>query len=318
MAPGTDGGTGTRAWIGAAIPLLLAAWIPLNPGPDGASHDAPRAAAAKPIAHPPHRGFRSTPVRFIEGEDLRGYVERMASRLDDPQAMYYVSQALEECAAWAGTEDDLPPGHYANLHQWMRIASAQALAAPCRGFEGRPIDSRQILGLLQEAARQGEPHARARMLLLRDIAAPKADAISQIPELLATGDPLVVRDVGAFLAKGEVSLRYGGVSIEASTAAIAWELAACDLGYPCGPMSRIVLWQCAFKGYCDAYRYDEAIARDENPERMALAQQLRGELVYALRRQDWRWLGLSEEAFTTARAPAGSADAPEPSAIPPS
>ena len=315
MAPGVEGGTGTRAWMGAAIPLLLAAWVPLNPAPDRTSHDVLHAAAAKP-AHRPHPGFRSTPVRYIEGEDLRGYVERMAARLDDPQAMYHVSQALEECAAWVSTDDDLPPGHHANLHQWMRIAAAQALAAPCRGFEGRTIDSRRILGLLQEAARQGEPHARARMLLLRDIAAPKADAIAQVPELLATGDPSIVRDVGAFLAKGEVSLRYGGASVEAATAAIAWELVACDLGYPCGPMSRLVLWQCAFKGYCDAYRYDDAIARDENPERMALAQQLRGELLYALRQQDWGWLGLLEEPFTPARASAGSADAREPSAIP--
>src|SRR5262249_39256134 len=130
------------------------------------------------------------------------------------------------------------------------------------------------------------------MLLFRDIAAPKSDAIAEIPDLLATGDPAVVRDVGAFLARGEVSLRYGSRVVDASTAAIAWELAACDLGYPCGPMSRLVLAQCAFKGYCDTYRYDEGVARDENPERMARAQQLRGDLVYALRRQDWRWLGL--------------------------
>src|SRR5258706_749302 len=200
--------------------------------------------------------------------------------------MYYVAQALEECNMWGTTDDDLPPGHSADLKQWIRYASAQALAAPCQGFEGLVIDSRQILVLLQEAARQGEPHARARMLLFRDIAAPKADAIAQIPELLATGDPAVVRDVGAFLARGEVSVRYGNVSVDAGTAAIAWELAACDLGYPCGPFSRMMLWQCAFKGYCDADRYDEAVARDEDPQRMALAQRLCGRQVSTVPRQD--------------------------------
>ena len=251
---------------------------------------------ARSVTHPPRMVFRSMPAIYGEDDDLRGYVERAKSRLDDPQTMYYVAQALEECNMWGTPDDDLPPGHSTDLKQWVRYASAQSLAAPCRGFAGFVIDSRQILALLQEAARQGEPHARARMLLFRDIAAPKSDAIAQIPELLATGDPAVVRDVGAFLARGEVSLRFGSVTVDARTAAIAWELAACDLGYPCGPFSRLMLWQCAFKGYCDAYRYDEAIARDEDPQRMALAQQLRSELVYALRRQDWSWLGLGEDS----------------------
>jgi hypothetical protein len=293
MAPGITEGTSWRALASVAIPLLLVALLILYRSPSGRVftgtefHAQPAALA--------QRSF-SSKLDLHEGEELRGYVERAKSHLDDPQAMYYVAQALEECSTWGTTDDDLPPGHTADLKQWMRYASAQDLAAPCRGIDGLVIDSRQILALLHEAARQGEPHARARMLLFRDIAAPKSDAIAEIPGLLATGDPAVVRDVGAFLAKGEVSLRLGRVIVDARTAAIAWELAACDLGYPCGPFSRLLLWQCAFKGYCDAYRYDEAIARDEDPQRMALAQQLRGGLVYALRRQDWTWLGLGEDA----------------------
>src|SRR5688572_24888392 len=291
MAPGFAEGSGRSALVGVAIPLLLAALILPPRNPDGSQ---PRATElhARPATQLSRAVFRSMPAIGREDEDLRGYVERANSRLDDPQTMYYVAHALEECYKWGRTDDDLPPGHWAGVKDWVRYAASQALAAPCRGLEDNVIDSRHILVLLQEAARQGEPHARARMLLFRDIAAPKSDAIAQIPELLATGDPAAVRDVGAFLSKGEVSLRFGGVSVDARTAAIAWELAACDLGYPCGPFSRLVLWQCAFKGNCDAYRYDEAIAREEDPQRMALAQQLRGELVYALRRGDWRWLGL--------------------------
>ena len=296
--PTSPTGSSWRVLVGAAILLLLAAPFP----PDRVPGWTPRAEAAappKPAAYVRVAHYRSWSPRFVEGEDLRSYVERAASRLDDPQTMFYVSHALEECRTWGALPDDdrdptvtvIP---YVDLQQSMRSAAAETLAAPCRGFDGRDIDSRQILALLQEAARQGEPHARARMLLFRDIAAPKAEVIAEVPELLATGDPVVVRDVGAFLARGEISWRYGGADVDARTAAIAWELAACDLGYPCGPMSRLVLWQCAFKGYCDAYRYDEAIARDEDPDRMARAQWLRGELVYALRRQDWGWLGLLE------------------------
>jgi hypothetical protein len=258
-----------------------------------AAPHAAKTARASRLAYPP------TFSRYQEGEDLRAFVERATARVHDPQAMYYVSQALEECRTWGATPDDEEPPSsvmvvsYVDSRQWVRLAAAESLAAPCRGFEGSVIDSRQILALLLEAARLGEPHARARMLLFRDIAEPKSDVIPEIPTLLATADPQIVRDVGAFLARGEVSLRYGGEIVDASTAAIAWELAACDLGYPCGPLSRLVLSRCAFRGYCDAYNYDEAIARDEDPGRMAQAQRLREGMVYALRRQDWRWLGLT-------------------------
>ena len=290
MAPGIAEGMGWRALVGAAIPLLLA-FLPLpHRSPEAVAFPAAR-YDVKPAARVPVAPRRFT-ASYEEGDDLRSFVERAASRLHDPQTMYYVSQALEECQTWGRKDDESPPGSWADLRDWMRYSSAQALAAPCRGFEDSAIDSRQIFVLLQEAARQGEPHARARMLLFRDIAAPKSEAIAQIPDLLATGDPVVVRDVGAFLARGEVSLRYGGATFDAKAAAIAWELAACDLGYPCGPFSRVMLWQCAFKGHCDAYRYEEAIARDEEPQQMALAQHLRGELLAALRRQDWVWLDL--------------------------
>ncbi len=164
-----------------------------------------------------------------------------------------------------------------------------------RRFEGRSIDPREVLALLQQAARQGEPHARARMLLLRDIGAPKSDVIDDLPALLASGDPAIVRDVGAFLVKGEASQRYGAEVFDAATAAIAWELVACDLGYPCGAASRLVLAQCAFAGACDAYRYDAAIALQEPPQRMAEAARLRGSLLRALRSGDWVWLGLCDD-----------------------
>jgi len=296
MAPGLAAGRSWRTLAGAVIPLLLAAAI------CPAGHPERLLAVARPHPYAVARGPPTTPASTVrtyqEGDDLRTFVERVGPHLGDPQTMYYVSQALEECHAWGTTPDDdetypaVSVISHVDLLQWKRMWAASALAAPCRGFDGRSIDSREILALIQEAARLGEPHARARMLGFRDIAAPKSDLMADMAGLLATGDPQVVRDVGAFLTRGEVSLRYGGEDVDAPVAAIAWELAACDMGYPCGPMSRIVLSACAFRGHCDEYLYDNAIARDEGPHRMARAQRLRGDLVHALRRQDWSWLGL--------------------------
>jgi len=302
MVPLHAEGPAWRGLLGAAIPALLFVLAVPQGSSRTDAHAAvrshPRPVARIPPANAPLAWFPAFPAPY-EGDILRDYVERARPHLEDPRTMYHVSQALEECYTW-GTEpddDELYAGveviSRVDLREAKRSWAGQALAAPCRGLERYSINPREILALLEEAARQGEPRARAHMLIFRDVAAPKSDVIPTLPDLLATGDPQVVRDVGAFLTRGEVSMRYGEEEIDAPVAAIAWELAACDMGYPCGPMSRIVLTVCAYRGYCDEYLYDNAIAHDEGPHRMARAQRLRGDLVHALRRQDWSWLGLA-------------------------
>jgi hypothetical protein len=223
--------------------------------------------------------------RYDDAGDLRGFVERHRGAIDDPETAYYVSQALEECAALRSPPDDRET-------RWIELAAAAALSQPCRGFDGSVIAPGEIVELLSAAAHRGEPHAIARMLLFRDIAAPKDDVMGDIPRLLETRDPAVVRDVGAFLSKGEAVWRYGAEEVPAPAAAIAWELAACDLGYACGPASRLVLSLCAFDGRCEPIRYEEALMRYERPDLMADAQRLRIGILRALRESDWEWFGI--------------------------
>lgn len=295
---------GRRLLLGAAIPLLLSVLVAAQGNTRTDLHATARPQPITVTRIPAWSAPRLSPLfpafpAFDEGDSLRAYVEHARSYLDDPRTMYYVSMALEECYAWgaAPEDDELYAGvdviSRVDLQEAKRRWAGEALAAPCRGLERQSIDPREILALLKGAAQHGEPHARARMLIFGDVGASKSGVIPSLPDLLSTGDPQVVRDVGAYLTRGEVSVRYGGEEVEAPIAAIAWELAACDMGYPCGPMSRIVLTACAYRGYCDEYLYENLIARDESPERMARAQRLRGGLVHALRRQDWTWLGLT-------------------------
>src|SRR6187402_868611 len=185
MAPGLAEGTTWRALAGAAVPVLLAAFIASDGAPTR-SLQATASSDSKPAFRAPARDLPPTAAMYQEGEDLRTYVERAKAHLNDPQTMYYVSQALEECHAWGTTPDDedtypaVSVISHIDLLQWKRMWASSALAAPCRGFDGRSIDSRDILALLQEAARLGEPHARARMLAFRDIAAPKSELIAEI------------------------------------------------------------------------------------------------------------------------------------------
>ncbi len=217
--------------------------------------------------------------------DLHAFVERHHARLRDPETAYYVSQALEECAVTRdiSANEDVPV---------EERRAAGLVADHCRGFEGEVIDPAAILDLLRYAARWGEPHAEARMLLLRDVAAPKDDALPHLPWMLTLREPSIVRDVGAFLSRGEAQWRYGGEDVPTAVAAIAWELVACDLDPACNPWSRFALAQCASLGRCSDWRYEDAVARFEPPELMAEARRLRVGILRALREHDWEWLGL--------------------------
>jgi hypothetical protein len=196
-----------------------------------------------------------------------------------------VSQALEECAVMRVSPDvpDIPV---------EERRAAHLLAEHCRGFQGEPIEPAAILEMLRYAARWGEPHALARMLLFRDVAAPKDDALPDLPWMLTSREPSIVRDVGAFLSRGEAEWRYGDERVPTAVAAIAWELAACDLDRSCDPSGRFALAQCASLGRCSEWRYEDAVALFEPPELMAAAQRLRTGILRALRNHDWEWLGL--------------------------
>jgi hypothetical protein len=228
------------------------------------------------------------PVR----RDFRGFVERHRERIADSAVAYEVSQALEEC--YAVSVALAPSSPYVPVNTglaYAEAAAAESLAAPCRGFEGQRIHPGEVLALLRQSASQGEPRARARMLLFRDVAAGKDEVLRELPQLLVTLDPGVVRDVGAFLARGETDVQLGLEAVPARVSAIAWELAACDLGYDCGPEARITLAQCAFGGNCGG-GYEQALAQSEPPDELAHARALRPAILHALLRHDWRWLGL--------------------------
>lgn len=268
------------------LAAALFAHLARAPGPTG------RAAARSPF-QPVPRLHLALPDSTLPMRDLRRFVETRRGRLAETAVAYDVSQALEECYALSIA---LPPEEavvpVSNPLRWSALAASEALAAPCRGFEGHRIHPGDVLELLRYAADNGEPRARARMLLFRDVAAPKDAIVWELPALLDSLDAGVVRDVGAFLARGETEVRLGGDEVPAPIAVLAWELAACDLGYECGAASRITLAQCAFAGHCSVGTYEEALDRAEPPEEMARARRLRAGIVRALRERDWGWLGL--------------------------
>ena len=248
-------------------------------------------SSSRPLQSQQRAGAQAAPSppsirdEYLRATDLRAFVERHRNRLNDPQTAFYVSQALEECALThdAGPREGMP--------EEERRAAA-LIADQCRGFEDDVIDPASILELLRYAARWGEPRAEARLLLMRDVAAPKDDALASLPWMLTSREPSIVRDVGAFLSRGEAQWRYGGEQVPTAVAAIAWDLVACDLDSGCTPRSRFALAQCAYLGRCSDWRYEDAVALFEAPELMSAARRLRDGILRALRDRDWAWLGL--------------------------
>ena len=98
-----------RLLLGATIPFLLSVLIAPegNTRTDLAVARLPARSVSQVSPSPP-----AFPV-LDEGDNLRVYLERASSYLDDPRTMYYVSQALEECYAWGAEPDDdeLRRGH---------------------------------------------------------------------------------------------------------------------------------------------------------------------------------------------------------------
>lgn len=254
---------------------------PLSKGREATWPPAARAASLSEI-RPAAPALRE---QYAQATDLRAFVDRHLARLDDPETAFYVAQALEECAEARSIARD------EGFSMQERLAAA-GLGESCRGFEGYFIEPATIVSLLRYAARWGEPHATARMLLFRDIGASKDDALPLLPWMLTSREPSIVRDVGAFLSRGDAQWRYGDEQVPTAVAAIAWELVACELDRACIPWSRFALSQCAFLGRCGAGRYEDAVALFEPPDLMLQAQALRWGILRALREHDWEWLGL--------------------------
>jgi hypothetical protein len=292
------------------IALLFAMFCVLVAFLPGDRHGNPVPALAMPAADgvkAPAARPKSIGEEYRQSRDLWAFFLRHAQSTRDGPTLYFLSQALEECYVISHALDDTDLNR-----KWREVsagagdalaslAAKELLAAPCRGFGDQPIDARDVLALIAESAAMEEPRALARMLLFRDIAAPKDELAPLLQELLASRDPAVVRDVGAFLSRGETEWLFGGQAIDAHTAAIAWELAACDLGFDCGAGSRLVRTQCALNGVCRAGSYEMALSFLEDPGEMHNAQQVRSGIVKAISEGDWDWLGLGESSAAAPR-----------------
>jgi hypothetical protein len=292
----------------AAILVLfqLLLWVTSRPNTEAKVHDIPIYVVHQDSSQALSTHFQPHRTRDLAIEQNRYYDPGLAIVAEnlDAASRYFVAMALEDC--YALSQRGLPRFRDEFLHrvnagtsasdQWVRERAFDGTTRHCIAFDGALILPEKILGLLQSAARDGDPRAIARTLLFRDLADSKLGTFDLVTHLLSTGDPLVIRDVGLFLTRGESSMIVGegAAPVNATSLAIAWELVACDFGMDCGSDSKLLNNLCAYQGQCRAFSYEDWLSRyTESAEELQEIKRLRTLLHRGLVTRDWGLLGLS-------------------------
>ena len=173
----------------------------------------------------------------------------------------------------------------------------------CAGFEGVSITAADLNQMLANAISAGDPKARA-LQLERELWAQRqpgtrmdsvsiSDAqVDTLRQILAT------RDAGAMVAAGRIlsnswrdfSIRIGPEQdlIEPRAFNNAWQILACDYGYPCGQDNTRVLTECALQGHCQAQSLQDYLYYyGGSPHDSQLVSQYQQILRNAVETGDW-------------------------------
>ncbi len=190
-----------------AIVLLCHHWFASMPAPRSIHHSGHAAAAINDVRQVQGHRRAATPASpvefaFLSATDLRVFYQRHTDSIHLRDAGYFLSQALEECFEVSHMNES----EY--LHRTQADPHSHELYA-CRGFVGQPIRGDDIVDLLTIAADAGDPRAQARMLLFRDIGEPLDETRELVARLTMTNDPYVMRDVEAYLGRGQLGLLAG-------------------------------------------------------------------------------------------------------------
>ncbi len=289
--------------------LQLALWMTAKPIPVATANRTSAPAAYQDSSASIPSRTQPQQARNFASEQGRYYDPGLAMVAEnlDAESRYFIAMALEDC--YALSQQGLPRFRDEFLHRlstgarsvdqhenWIRERAFAGITRHCIAFDSAPISPEKILGLLQSAARDGDPRAIARTLLFRDLADSKLGTFDLITRLLSTRDPLVIRDVGLFLTRGESSMiiGHGSTPVNATSLAIAWELVACDFGMDCGSDSKLLNNLCAYQGQCRAFSYEDWLGRyTESAEELQEIKRLRTLLHRGLVSRDWGLLGLS-------------------------
>jgi hypothetical protein len=199
-----------------------------------------------------------------------------------PEAKFILYKILATCASRTDRKPDAPPKQSvaerrkaladnisdSSPDKQKRLQAFDALASRCDGLENLTTTGADLDRLREEAARAGDPGARASQVA-HDVfelhTTPETPAgkvpinetqLADLRQVLASHDPDAILAAGTILSNTfpnlvlEVGPNHD--EINGAAAMAAWRLLACEYGMDCGPDSRSVMAACAYQGQCGA------------------------------------------------------------------
>jgi hypothetical protein len=264
-------------------------------------------------------------AEFGKRRDYKALHDRIkASSAPSAEELYVLASIMERCAILPGRSTPRAAewrlGGQESLDKFVAALPAKAanrdkrIAAfsklnhdPCAGLEGLKATEAEIDALLQRAAQAGDAKAQAR-LFTRSVERHMAkqpsnflevsdEDVAAIRRVMGSSDPNAIVDLVTALgySYGNLSLRTGPDQepVDFMALMFASHLAACDLGYPCGPDAPWLAQACAFSNQCDAASYrDHLFFYGSSPVTSQLASEYHHHLMRVIRDGDWSYFTL--------------------------
>lgn len=202
-----------------------------------------------------------------------------------------------------------------------RIAAFERSAVNrCDGFNDVQVTQADLDKMLTSAADAGDPKAKAAQVEQEIWAQRRAgqwrtavlsDAqIGTLEQAAATRDPAAMITVGQLLSN-----QWHGLTVQAGPDQQpvdprafnnAWQVVACEYGYPCGGDNPRIADECAYRGHCDATSLPDYLSYYvSSPYESELLSQYESMLRGAIESGDWSQLTVSRGTTTTAPPPMG-------------
>ena len=256
---------------------------------------------------------------FLGAKQLKPLYDRLKATADGqtPEGWYVLYEILRKCATITDADPKRPmqrasapkrEDFVAGISQTdplrdRRIAAFDAVETNrCAGFEGVTVAQADLNKLLADSASAGDPKARAvaieqeiwQMRRAEGRAATLSDAqVESLRQVLGTRDPEALVIAGRLLSNSwrDFSIRIGGADgqiAEPRAFFNAWQLLACDYGYPCGADNTRVLNECAYQGHCEASTLQDYLYYyGSSPYDSQLLAQYQSVLRNAIETGDW-------------------------------
>ncbi|MDX2221075.1 MAG: hypothetical protein SF172_18820 [Burkholderiales bacterium] len=289
---------------------------------------APEPTPVRTLLTPAQLEKQRLSAEFDKATDLKALYDKYANS-NEPSQRYIAAKALMECAeatrqrgrnAMLQTQRDIRVSATDPKATQRNAAFDALLADRCQGFAPEQLTPAAINAAMAEAARMGDPAARAaqaRGEINSRIAAAarqrqqytltEAD-LNSLQDAIKSRDPEALRQIGDFgtLWNRPDGLRVGPDQSAPAAGAwrAAWQMMACEGGLDCGAEHREVLAACALEGACGAPNYQAYLQQfAQSPYQYQETLRYQALIRSAIEQGRWDWLGLGGSAVLGFRPP---------------